>query len=150
MLKNTHKTMNLYNPNKRISRKEAILKKFNFRNSKIIKLISFPKLKIWRFNKYKNQFINSFFLFYIPRVIRFIAYFQNNKKIKNFSYKAKELNKKKINVDKLIFFKNKSSNSSFIIYFKRKYFGEVLKDEYKFISSKKKMFVLKKMVFQKN
>nr|UXY88499.1 hypothetical protein Cry52Nrm3_p138 [Cryptomonas curvata] len=148
MLKNSYKTMNLHiSSNKRITRNKAILKDFNFRNSKIIKLISFPKLKIWRFNKYKNQFINSFFLFYIPRVIRFIAYFQNNKKIKNFSYKTKELNKKRIDVDKWIFFKNKSSNSSFIIYFTSKYLGEVFKNEYKFISSKKKKFCFKKNCF---
>ena len=124
-------------------------KKFLFRHSKVIKLVSLQKLKIWRFNRYKYQLINSFFIVYIPRLIRFISYFENNKVIKNFVYKTSIFYNKNVDHGKILISKKKNRFSIFIIYFKYRYFEKFFLNKFQLIHKLKNFFIFNRIVSPK-
>jgi hypothetical protein len=126
---------------KNINKKVNLLnKKFYFRSSNIIKIISSPKIKIWKFNRYKYEFNNSSYANCLPRVIHFICFFQNNKKIKNFVYKLHQFHKKKFTYNKKIIIKKKERSSLLIIYFKHQFFSKFFINKIKFINLLKNNF----------
>nr|UXY87497.1 hypothetical protein 1634Bnrm3_p130 [Cryptomonas sp.] len=105
--------------NRKISKK-----KFLFKTSRLIRVVSSHKLKVWKFHKIKIKNRSSYILYFTPQTIRFISYFQSSKKIRNFTCVIQKVEENIFETKTIV--SKKKNMALFILYFKNSYVNKFL------------------------